>query len=137
MARTNDTTVLPAGEPPTDVWGSGFLEDRWIAPLFRIHGPQLVDAAHLHLGCDPRETEDIVQDFRREVLEGKVRLPRGPADAVRSLFRETVDRCARRRLLKAIREEEIEIDRLDGTSTENRAPIPVRTTRSRVAARCE
>jgi len=86
MSRTNDT----------------FLETRWVLEaLFRVHGGQLVDAAHLHLGSDPREAADIVQDLRREVLEGKVLLPRGPGDAVRSLFRETIDRCARRRLQKA------------------------------------
>jgi hypothetical protein len=100
MNRTNDT-ILAADEHPTDPWADRFIEDRWIEPLFRIHGRQLVDAADLHLGGAPREAADIVQDVRRDVLERQIRLPRGPAEAVRTLFRETVDRCARRPLQKA------------------------------------
>ncbi len=51
-------------------------------------------AARPHLGNDRREAEDLVHDLCVEVLEGRLPLPSEPAEALRLLVGEIIDRCA-------------------------------------------
>jgi DNA-directed RNA polymerase specialized sigma24 family protein len=81
--------LLPADEPLTDAQNHRVLE-----AVLRAHRWQLVAAARPRLGNDRREAEDLVHDLCVEVLEGRLPLPSEPAEALRLLVGEIIDRCA-------------------------------------------
>jgi hypothetical protein len=109
MNRTNRTTVrrtrfidLVHGEEltfhpelvPIDERVTDAQNRRVLDAVIRGHRGQLVAAAYEQPGADAREAEDFVQDLCVAVLEGQLRLPSDPADAVRFLLGEILDRCA-------------------------------------------
>ncbi|MGD0525540.1 MAG: hypothetical protein ABSE49_10370 [Polyangiaceae bacterium] len=81
--------LVPIDERVTDAQNRRVLD-----AVIRDHRGQLVAAAQEQLGNDAREAEDLVQDLCVVVLEGQLRLPSDPADALRFLLGEILDRCA-------------------------------------------
>jgi DNA-directed RNA polymerase specialized sigma24 family protein len=109
MSRTSPTTVrrtrlidLVHGEElafhpelvPVDERVTDAQNRRVLDAVIRDHRGQLIAAAHGQLGDNAREAEDLVQDLCVVVLEGQLRLPSDPADALRFLLGEILDRCA-------------------------------------------
>jgi hypothetical protein len=106
MSRINRTTVrrtrfidLVNGEEltfhpelvPIDERVTDAQDRRALEAVIRSHRGQLVAAAREQLGDDPREAEDLVQDLGVAVLEGQLRLPSDPADALRFLLGELLE----------------------------------------------